>query len=480
MKNRILPLLFLLTTFSVAVLSAQDQGPLHGRSRTYTWPEEKEVLDKLDNWQDLKFGILIHWGLYSELGVVESWSICSEEEDWIGRDSTLSYDRYKRDYWATIDKFYPFRFDPGSWAATAKTAGMKYVVFTTKHHDGFCMFDTKQTDFSIMNGPFGNDLRANVTKEIFEAFRNEGFWIGAYFSKPDWHSQYYWWDRYATPNRNNNYDISKNTWRWEKFKQFTYNQIEEIVNGDYGPIDILWLDGGWVRPARETDPTRMGRSYKGAQDIDMPKIAAMVRGYQPDIIMVDRAVSGEFENYQTPERGVPDERLFHPWESCITLGNDWGWVPDDPYKSPAQVIHTLVEIAAKGGNLVLGVGPKPDGTFPDEVVWRLMEIGEWMSANGAAIYETVPAEIYSDGDTWFTQDKYGDKRYAIVCLEEGAHLPRKILWKGNEPLPGTKMELLHNGKNVQWKKTSEGIEVTLPRGLPSGLPALAFAFIPVE
>ncbi len=369
MKNKLLLSAAVVLLCSAAAAKAQDQGPLHGRSTSYTWPKEQDVLDNLDKWQDLKFGMLIHWGLYSQLGVVESWSICSEEEDWIKRDSTVSYEEYKRSYWALIDEFNPVRFDPAAWAATGKAAGMNYVVFTTKHHDGFCMFDTRHTDFSITKGAFRNDPRNNVAKELFGAFRDQGYMIGAYFSKPDWHSQYYWWDRYATPNRNNNYDIASNPWRWEKFKEFTYNQIEEIVGGDYGRIDILWLDGGWVRPARPTDAQRQGRAYKGAQDIDMPKIAAMVKRNQPGIIMVDRAVAGEFENYQTPERGIPDTRLTHPWESCITLGNDWGWVPDDPYKSPREVVHMLVEIVSKGGNLVLGIGPKPVKVLLNGYTW---------------------------------------------------------------------------------------------------------------
>jgi len=449
----------------------------HEQSDSYVVPKEPEVRKQLDKWQDLKFGMLIHWGLYSQLGIVESWSICAEEEDWIPRDSTIAYDAYKRNYWSTINTFKPDKFDPAAWAKIGKQAGMNYVVFTTKHHDGFNMFDTKQSDFSITHGAFKDDPRRNAAKDVFNAFRKEGFLIGAYFSKPDWHSQYYWWDRYATPNRNNNYSIIKNPWRWNKFKEFTYNQIEELVNGDYGTIDILWLDGGWVRPARQGDAERLGRNYKGSQDIDMPKIASMVRKYQPSILIVDRTVPGEFENYQTPERGIPPTQQATPWESCIPLGNDWGFVPTDRYKSPAKVIHTLVEIVAKGGNLLLGIGPKPDGTLPDGVTERLLKIGNWLKTNGEAIYNTRITPIYNDGNTWFTQSKDGKKIYAIVCLEEGKPLPGKLTWKGNEPVSGNKMICLQTGKAVSWKKTVDGIEVTLPRfSNQEDLPALAFSF----
>ena len=471
MKNKTLLTLFLsVTTLS----SAWAQTFVHEKSETYTYPKDAKVLEKLDKWQDQKFGMLIHYGLYSELGIVESWTLCAE--DWINRDSTITYDEYKQRYWATIDRFNPTKLDPASWAKSGKEAGMKYVVFTTKHHDGFNMFDTKYSDFSIANGPFKNDARKNVAKEVFNAFRNEGYMIGAYYSKPDWHSQYYWWDRYSTPDRNPSYSIDANPWRWNKFKEYTYNQIEELMNGNYGSMDILWLDGGWVRPSKKGDAGLEGDFYRGSQDIDMPKIAAMARSYQPGLLVVDRTVSGEFENYQTPENGIPKQQLSNPWESCITLGGAWGFVKNDRYKSNYKVIAILSEIVAKGGNLLLGVGPAPDGTLPAEVSKRLSEIGEWTAKNGEAIYNTRITPIYNDGSTWFTQSKDGKKMYAIHCLEEGKAMPKTVVWKGNEPAKGSKVIFLQTGKAVNWKKTSQGIEVSVPSGLPSNQPALAFAF----
>lgn len=473
MKKTILSTFFL-SVLAISGIKAQTYA--HGRSETYQYPTDKEVLQKLDKWQDQKFGMLIHFGLYSQLGVVESWSICAEEEDWIPRDSTITYDAYKRKYWDVMNEFKPDKLDPAQWAEYGRKAGMNYVVFTTKHHDGFNLFDTKQTDFSIANGAFKNDPRRNVAKEVFDAFRKDGYMIGAYYSKPDWHSQYYWWDRYSTPNRNNNYDIEKNPWRWNKFKEFSYNQIQELMNGDYGDIDILWLDGGWVRPARKGDKEKMGSAYKGAQDIDMPKIAQMARSYQPGLLVVDRTVPGEFENYQTPERGIPEVQLSNPWESCITLGWDWGYTPTDQYKSPAKIVHTLVEIVAKGGNLLLGIGPKPDGTLPDPVKDRLVKIGDWTNKNGAAIYDTRITPVYNDGNTWFTQSKDGNTVYAIVNLEEGKNIPKSVSFRGNEPIEGSEIIYVETGKPVKWKKTKDGaIVIETPKKTAKDQPALAFA-----
>jgi alpha-L-fucosidase len=459
-----------------SAIPVRGQVFVHERSSAYVWPREANVREKLDKWQDLKFGMLIHWGLYAHLGVVESWSICAEEEDWITRDSTVPYEEYKRRYWATIHDFNPTAFDPGAWAGTGRRAGMKYVVFTTKHHDGFALFDTRLSDFSIMHGAFKENPRANVTREVFDAFREKGFMIGAYFSKPDWHSPYYWWDRYATPNRNNNYSIAKNPWRWERFKEFTRGQIEELLRGDYGQVDILWLDGGWVRPAREGDAARFGRAYKGEQDIDMPRVAAMARAYQPGILLVDRTVPGEFENYQTPERGIPPTRVEVPWESCIPLGDDWGFVPGDRYKSATRVIHALVEIVAKGGNLLLGIGPDGDGRLPVEVVERLECVGEWLDVNGEAIHGTRSLSLFRDGNTWFTTARDSARRYAITCLEEGNALPRTISWSGHVPPTGARLICLQTGEKTRWRTADGVVTVTLPRGLPEGLPAVVFSW----
>ena len=302
--------------------------------------------------------------------------------------------------------------------------------------------------------------------------------IGAYFSKPDWHSEYYWWPKYATADRNNNYDLRKHPWRWNKFKDYTYNQISELMH-NYGSMDILWLDGGWVRPLESVnDEVRAWGAAIPAwsQDIDIPKIASMAREAQPGLLVVDRTVHGPYENYQTPEQKIPEGQLDHPWESCITLGGAWGFVNNEQYKPAGQVIHSLIEIVAKGGSLLLGVGPKADGTVPAEAIQRLEEIGKWLNVNGKAIYNTRITKEYHDGDTWFTQSKDGRTKYALICLKAGQASAEYVSWKGNVPVRGSKVILLQTGQPMKWGQVGKETRVWLPKNLPSDLPALAFAF----
>ena len=457
---------------------ATAQMNVHPQSSSYEWPTDSSVKKKLDQWQNLKFGMIIHWGLYAVPGMIESWALCSE--DWIERDSTIAYEDFKKWYWGLQKDFNPVNFNPEQWARAGREAGMRYLVFTTKHHDGFAMFDTKQSDFKISDGPFKNNPKADVARHVFDAFRKENFMIGAYFSKPDWHSQYYWWSKYATGDRNNNYDIRKYPWRWNKFKEFTYNQISELMH-NYGSVDILWLDGGWVRPVETVNEEVRSwgaRIPEWSQDIEMPRIADMARKAQPGLLIVDRTVHGRFENYQTPEQRIPAKQLPYPWESCITLGHAWGYVPNDKFKSSARVIHSLIEIVAKGGSMLLGVGPKPDGTLPEEAIARLQEIGKWVNKNGEAIYNTRATPNFQDNNTFFTKNPASGKMFALVCLPENTPLPKQVEWKQNLPTAKSKMTLLQTGEPVKWIKEGETVRVILPPSLSKAgnLPALAFSF----
>ena len=441
--------------FTTQIQAQEAQSFVHQQSNTedYVWPTDPQVLTKLKHWQDQKFGVLMHWGLYSVPGVVESWSICSE--DWIVRERKPTYEEDKAWYWSQKDSLNPVNFDPGKWADVMKKAGMKYMIFTTKHHDGFCMFDTKYTDFSIAHGPFGKDPRHNIAKEVFNAYRNKGFMIGCYFSKPDWHSKWFWNPYYATPNRRINYKKQQHPDWWQNYRKFTQNQLNELTT-DYGNIDILWLDGGWIT----------------GDEIGLDTILVDARKRNPGMISVDRTIRGKNENYQTPEQGIPAKQLDIPWESCITLSHAWGWTPNAKFKSPNKVIGILSEIVAKGGCLALGVGPKADGTLQPEVVNTLLKIGSWLNKNGQAIYSTVNAAHYNDGKVWFTADKNGKTLYAIYALEDGEKTPKTITWTENKPKG--KLVLLQNGKSVKYTVKGNQVTVTLPSGLKNE--PLAFKF----
>ena len=441
--------------FTTQMQAQEAQSFVHQQSNTedYVWPTDPQVLTKLKHWQDQKFGVLMHWGLYSVPGIVESWSICSE--DWIVRERKPTYEEDKAWYWSQKDSLNPVNFDPGKWADVMKKAGMKYMIFTTKHHDGFCMFDTKYTDFSIAHGPFGKDPRHNIAKEVFDAYRNKGFMIGCYFSKPDWHCKWFWNPYYATPNRRINYKKQQHPDWWQNYRKFTQNQLNELTT-DYGNIDILWLDGGWIT----------------GEEIGLDTILVDARKRNPGMISVDRTIRGKNENYQTPEQGIPAKQLDIPWESCITLSHAWGWTPNAKFKSPNKVIGILSEIVAKGGCLALGVGPKADGTLQPEVVKNLLQIGNWLNKNGQAIYSTVNAAHYNDGKVWFTADKNGKTLYAIYALEDGEKTPKTIPWTENKPKG--KLVLLQNGKSVKYTVKGNQVTVTLPSGLKNE--PLAFKF----
>lgn len=449
------------------------------------------VLEKLEQWQDLKFGLLMHWGTYSQWGIVESWSICPEDYGWCERkkgSNPENYFEYKKEYENLQTTFNPTKFDPDKWALAAKNAGMKYVVFTTKHHDGFSMFDSKYTDYKITSTktPFHTNPKANVTKEIFNSFRNQGLWAGAYFSKPDWHSEYYW-DPYFPPlDRNVNYDPELYPEKWQKFVDFTHNQILELLS-DYGKVDILWLDGGWVASQKKDIEGWYSRRVKNSpsgflkgkivnQDIKMDELVEKARKLQPGLIVVDRAVKGKNQNYLTPENTVPDKSLPYPWESCIIAGGGWGWVFNPQYKPSYDLVHMLVDIVCKGGNLLLNIGPSPEGIWPEDAYDRLEDIGDWIDVNGEAIYGTRAIAPFKESKICYTNKKNTNTVYAIYMADKDEKtIPSKIVINSFTPKAGTEITLLGNNKSLKWEKVGNGTLISVPAEIQNN-PTSKFAW----
>lgn len=431
-------------------------------------PESDERLARRLEWfADLRFGLFLHWGPYSQLGCIESWPLVWADRAW-SNPSIKTFEEmleFRKKYFALNRTFDPAQFDPKSWAAAAKRAGMKYVMFTTKHHDGFCMFDTRQTDYRITHPdcPYSRRPNPDITRAVFSAFRDEGFGIGCYFSKSDWHHPCYWDPSRRAEDRNPNYDTAAEPQRWAQFVRFVHAQVEELMS-NYGRIDILWLDGGQVRPPK--------------QDIQMDRLAEMARRHQPDLIIVDRTAGTRHENYRTPEQEVPEKPLPYAWESCITMGTQWSYKPDDKYKSPRELIHLLVDVVAKGGNLLLNIGPQPDGRLPEPALQRLEAIGRWMAVNAEAIHASRPLPPWKDGQVAFT--RRGDTVYAIYLFPEGSSTPpAQVRFTGPRPADGATVRLLGFKDAVRWRMDGQSVVIDVPPEAVASPPsehAVVFAF----
>ena len=288
---------------------------------------------------EARFGMFIHWGLYSILG----------RGEWV-----MYLERIPRDEYAKLaEKFKPDKFDAYEWAEIAKRAGMKYMVFTTRHHDGFSLFDSKVSDFTSVKSAAKKDF----VEEYVKACRKAGLRIGFYYSLLDWRWDAYWKGPKEDPDG------------WKKFLNYVHSQVEELCT-QYGKIDVLWYDGNWPYTAED---------WRSAE------LNAKVRKLQPQILINNR--SGLPEDFDTPEQVIRPSKLGRLWETCMTMNDSWGYFETDRnWKSVKQLIQILVTCASSEGNLLLNVGPRADGTFPPEALERLEAIGEWMRVHRESIY----------------------------------------------------------------------------------------------
>jgi alpha-L-fucosidase len=419
-------------------------------SKAWTPPKDPAVLKKLSEWQDRKLGLLIHWGTYSQWGIVESWTLTTVRHEFNARPPRLAHldDRaYMGAYENLITAFNPTQFDPDKWAVTAKDAGIKYMIITTKHHDGFCMWDTATTDYKITSPrcPFHSDPRADAVKRICEAFRRQGLSTGLYFSKADWHCPHYWLPELGPgAGQGPNYDPSSRPEEWREFKDYTWRQIEELMAG-YGPQDVLWLDGGAVRPPHA--------------GIDMDGLAAMARKYQPGLIVVDRTVHGRNENYITPEGHIPTHYLPYPWETCDPMGTAWTYKPNDRFKSAGELIKNLCRIVARGGNYLIGIGPDGGGEYDYFIYKRLEAMGAWLKLNGEAIYETRPVKPYEQGDCVFTRKRDGTMYAIVLANDDNSSLPESVTLPKELAAKTAQVELLGYGV----LPTHDAEKIVIPR-----------------
>lgn len=408
---------------------------------SYVQPSSPAVRERLEWLKDQKLGLMMHFGLYSVLGVTESWPLSTEDAAWARADVGWTTDdaTFKRQYYALNRCFNPIKFDATEWAKTAKRCGFRYIAFTTKHHDGFCLWDTKETAYKTTSPdcPYSTSPNADIVRRLFDACRAEGLGISAYFSKPDFHHEDFWEDRGIgrDTTRYPTYDTKAQPEKWARFRRFTRNQILELVR-DYGPIDALWLDGGWLQP-------------DSAWDVGIGAIVDEARKIQPNLISVDRGAYGPYMNIGTPEQCVPEEPCAYPWESCITMTDDWGYHYDDVYKGTRDLIRLIIDVVAKGGNLALNVGPAPDGTLPRPALERLEAIGAWLAKNGDAIYATRPVKPYSLEGWRYTQGKDG-RLFAIRDWKEGLGRIRStgIVWRAENFGKLTRVTHLASGRSL--------------------------------
>lgn len=326
--------------------------------------QQKANKPEREQWfMDMGFGMFIHWSMDSQVGAVISHSMAGASDDYLKK--------FINDLPTT---FNPKKFDPEDWAILAKLAGMKYVVFTSKHHSGFCMWDTETTSFNIMNTPYNKD----IMKEILDAFRKQGIAIGLYFSPEDFH--YFYKNNIPVGRLQNPLHYPANN---PGLMAHDKAQLKELLT-NYGRIDIFFFDG----------PEEGLKEYAWQ--------------LQPDLVVT----RGQM---QTPEQNLPDKPVPGPWEACFTMGTDWQYKPtNDPHKSGTEIINMLIEIRAKGGNLLLNIGPKPDGEIQIEQEALLREIALWNLVNEEGICNIRPWEITRENDIWFTRAKDKNTVYAFV------------------------------------------------------------------
>ncbi|MDB5134760.1 MAG: alpha-L-fucosidase [Mucilaginibacter sp.] len=437
---RKIALILLLVVVTCSFASAQK------RLGNETAAQKKQ---RMEWWTDARFGMFIHWGLYSQ----------AARHEWVKHNEHLTNAEYQKYF----DQFNPDHFDPKKWAREAKAAGMKYAVLTTKHHEGFCLFDSKYTDYKAPNTHAKRDL----VKEYVDAFRAEGMKVGFYYSLLDWHHPDYTMDD-AHPlvqvdTSKANYDRLNKGRDMAKYRQYMRNQITELLT-KYGKIDVLWLDWSWDKGAKKG---------KGENDWGSVELLKLVRKLQPGIIVNNRLGLTEYADgadFVTPEQVSTKELEPYKgkvWETCQTFSGSWGYYRDEnSWKTHRQLLDLLITSVSNGGNLILNVGPTARGEFDYRATNALDSLSYWMHANNKAIYNCTyaPAEFKTPDNTKLTYNPQTKRLYIHIY---------------NYPADGKLILPAYHGKikyaqflndysELKYAPASNGtdVELTLPKNKP--------------
>jgi alpha-L-fucosidase len=413
------------------IVSAQSCRQTAQKDYLHETAEQKEA--RMKWWHDARFGMFIHWGVYSVPAGEFQGKVYPGLGEWLMNDAHIPVKEYEK----FARQFNPVKFEAAQWVRIAKDAGVKYIVITSKHHDGFAMWDSKVSDYDIVDfAPYGKD----VLKMLADECAKQGVTFCFYHSIMDWHHP----DADST--------------NWVRYREgYLKPQLKELLTG-YGKLGILWFDGEWIKEWTE-DQGRDLYNY--------------VRNLQPDILINNRVGKGRqgmqgmnkdtsyVGDFGTPEQEILSTSSSMAWESCMTMNDSWGFkTSDNNWKTAETLVKNLVDIVSKGGNFLLNIGPTSEGLIPEPSIERLGEIGDWLKINGEAIYGAGELKNYKEGDSLrYTKSANGKFIYAMLM-----QWPEKeITIKQIKPAEGSVISILGMDKALQWKyNESDGLTIELP------------------